>query len=69
MLPAATEVYLGLKLSRRDNWRFNKPLLKDKLIVRELRVDIFEYFRGKDAGEISSSILWDKFKAVLKSFH
>lgn len=47
-------------------WRLNVSLLNDEPIQQEIRKDLIDYFTSNDNGTVSSSILWEGAKAVMR---
>lgn len=62
-------MYLTVDLElrpRNTTWKFNSGLLNDPIFKQDIRKEISTFFEFNNNNEVSSPILWDTMKAVLR---
>uniref|UniRef100_A0A9J8DDF4 Uncharacterized protein n=1 Tax=Cyprinus carpio carpio TaxID=630221 RepID=A0A9J8DDF4_CYPCA len=47
-------------------WKLNSSILNNPQVKENLKSAIESYFKENDNGEVSPTIIWDAFKAVLR---
>lgn len=62
-------LYLTVQIEgrkRKTGWRLNVGLLNNKANTEQIKLNIKEYIRINDNGEVDPSIVWDSLKAVMR---
>ena len=62
--PLTFMIKINGKMEKQRQWRLNPQILKDKVTQKYITEQIKIFFEINDKPEISSSLLWETFKAL-----